>query len=164
MACLFDNTNENSRASVQITVKLIVISSLLYLQHTVVSTIWSEGCLNTLWFHVEGSQLNLSLLNYWSRESKQRSEARFVFFKYPEHSTWSQQSNEHYFEDELSELRWSCCFISIKQMAVTMTTKAVPCVCVCVWGHRKPMKGLDARTGTLWSWRGLWMLIFAPIN
>lgn len=78
MASLFDNTNENSRASVQITVKLIVISSLLYLQHTVVSTIWSEGCLNTLWVHVEGSQLNLSLLNYWSRESKQRSEARFV--------------------------------------------------------------------------------------
>lgn len=36
---LFDNANENSRASVQITVRLIEVTSLLYLQHTVVSTI-----------------------------------------------------------------------------------------------------------------------------
>ena len=62
------------------------------------------------------------------------TEVKSVFVKYPEYSTWSQQSNEHDFEYELSEPWWSRCFINIKQMAVTMTTKEVPSVCVCGGG------------------------------
>ena len=60
MACLSITQVKTAERPVQMTMRLIVVSSLLYLQHTAASTIWSEGRLNTLWVHVEGSQLSLS--------------------------------------------------------------------------------------------------------